>query len=547
MRFVKRIVPEWFQCHLPVIFITTVVAFCWGEVFQGTLQVRIYDKADGTVEYHDWLHIGHDRWKRLVYPTPENRTLYSATGEQRTFNRIEVRVEGTLKDNCIYVERLAQSTRSSNSAPPAREYSTKATEHTCLQILIGAEGSGFNIDPEDANNAIFGMTGRTTNAFYDACSFGTYKLVGIKDPNGDTYGPVNLSSCSNAASNARDRARQDGYPVDDYEVILHTYHQNTCGSGGVAGGRNANVFVALSALWDFASHEIGHCNVMNGLPHASSYRNCTSASGDVITFGGSCDHDEYGDMSDIMGGRNFMFCAYSLERLGWLPESNRLDVTESRRVTLYPIELKTDHIQTVWVPRANSDEYFNFEFRRPVSFDEGIDNGLTDGILVRIAVDPRIRSAPHILDMTPDNNFRDAALREGKTFRSKQDGDDIEVTTVEVTDEYTVIDIIIDGEPPEVVDNNVDNTIVNRQESRLCQIVLPGTVLLTVPLSTSEKVLAVDMIDQRGRVVSRMKHAGNGDLRWNTATGTKVVPGTYFFRFNTGKTSVMKSAAVFPH
>ena len=518
----------------------------WGDVFQGTLQVMTHDKIDGTVEYFHELQIGNDRWVRLEYPTADSRTLYSRTGERIKFDtfRREVKVDGTLRDGRIYVDRLTESSRSRFSAPPLPEpepYTGGKIEKTALQIVIWVGGNG--LDPDDAHHAIFGETGTTTNAFYDEGSYGTFKLVGINDPGGDTY-RADVSSCSNAKSLARNAANQAGFPVSDYDVVLHTFPSGTCGSGGVAGGRDAHVYVSLRQLWDFGAHEIGHCNVLGGgLGHASSVPNGTSASGNTVTWNGSTSRDEYGDQSDIMGGRNFQFCSWHIERAGWLPEGNRLDLTESRRVTLLPINLPGSGVQSLMVPRSSS-QYFHFEFRRPVGFDQNVGSGLTDGVLVRVAGEPNRRSNPLILDMTPGNNFRDAALREGRTFRSTQGDDDLEVTVVEVTDEHAIVDVIIDGEPVTPIN---EEAIRKQTSSKTFHFILPGSKALGIPLGALESVHSVEVMSPQGKTVRVVNPRENG-IRWNgtDSNGKGVLSGVYFFRFNTNQRSILRRAVVLP-
>ena len=114
-------------------------------------------------------------------------------------------------------------------------------------------------------------------------------------------------------------------------------------------------------------------------------------------------------MTDIMGGRNFMFCSYHMERLGWLPEENSKTLERSERVYLWAINRPANGIQALYAESNNN--LFHFEFRRQLGFDKRLEDDLVDGILVRTC--QMGRGNPHIIDMTPGsstrNDFLDAA------------------------------------------------------------------------------------------------------------------------------------------
>jgi hypothetical protein len=430
------------------------------------------------------------------------------------------------------VEYLEEATPTNFSAPPPQEPEPAASgkvEKTALQLVIWVGGKG--LDRDGAHNAIFGTAGRTANAFFDEASFGTYKLVGIKSKAGDTH-RADASSCSNAESTARSSALAAGFPVDQYDVVIYSFPNGTCGSGGVAGGKQARLYVSLSVLWDFGTHEIAHCNVVGGgLGHASSSNNCTSLSGTTVTMGGSCGHDEYGDQSDIQGKRNFQFCSWHMDRAGWLPKANRLDVARSTRVTLLPINKPVTGVQSVMIPRSgSSSQFFHLEFRRAIGVDQNIGSGLTDGILVRAVGNPRNRSNPHILDMTPGNDFRDAALRKGNTFRSTQDN--LAVTVVDVTDEHAVVDVVINGAP-------VSLHAATTAGSSFA-FTLPGShTQVRLPAVFQGMLESVDILTAEGRSLRRLPVGGPA------ASATPALsPGMYTLRFNGGGKSVSRRALI---
>jgi hypothetical protein len=504
----------------------------WAAVFEGTLQPMVHCDIDGTVKYFHELDVGDEKRVRLEYETPDNRILNSGESIRPGFDdmRRKVKVEGTLRGNRIYVNRLEESSRSILMAPPLPEAEAPVNgmvEKTALQLVIWVGGKGLERDA--AHNSVFGATGRTTNSFYAEASYGTYKLVGIKDKGGDTH-RADAASCGDAETIARNSAVKAGFPVDQYDVVVYSFPAGTCGSGGVAGGKQARLYVGITELWDYATHEIAHCDVVGGgLGHASSSTNCTSLSGNTVTMGGACGHDEYGDQSDIMGGRNFQFCSWHLERAGWLPQGNRLDVSRSTRVTLLPINKQASGVQSVMIPRG-TNQWFHLEFRRALGVDQNIGTGLTDGILIRTVGNPRNRSNPHILDMSPGNNFRDAALRKGNTFRSAQDN--LAVTVVEVTEGHAVVDIVINGGAVFINDGSrTENTFAFTVPGSRGQVRLPsafGGILESV------EILSAD-----GRSLRRIPAAG-----FAGSAATALSPGMYTLKFTGAGQSVSRRALI---
>lgn len=322
-------------------------------------------------------------------------------------------------------------------------------ERKALVLLIGFPGAPNTYDPEAMHAGVFGA-GRSTNELYREASRGQMWLGGIQDPEGDVWGPheVQTDGCSTLSYGevsdlALTAAAADGIDVDAYDHRIYAFPPvGSCPGGGIGGGNQVWVFgIGPDAIWDWVGHEAAHGF---GFGHASSYDDCTVA-GDPVTMGGACTHNEYGDPTDIMGRRNFQFSSWHMERAGWLAPQNIMVVEASERITLAPLEVASERIQSVRVPRENG-EFFHFEYRQPVGFDAGLEPGLTEGVLVRIVTDPRNGGNPHLLDMTPQTPTNDdAALAVGRSF---QDGNML-VTVVEVTEDYAVIDVTLDGIPPD--------------------------------------------------------------------------------------------------
>lgn len=518
------------------------------QVFKGTIQVMIHCDIDGSVEEQDFLVInnGHETWLEMIYPSPEARVANTPDGKTVPVPEVfgEVKVTGSLVDYQINVRRVDVV---STGIQPFGSNKIGLGEKSIAAVLIGFSGNPCTFDKDDVWEAIFGE-GQSMKSFYKEASFGGFTVVGIENPEGDVLGPFNLSysGCdaaggyANAATAARDAARDAGHDINAYDKVLHIFTLNGqgCPGGGVGGGNYANIFVDLRAIWDYASHEVGHTF---GLGHASSSKNCSSRSGEVVTYGGSCEHDEYGDMTDIMGGRNFMFCSYHMERLGWLPEKNSKTLERSERVVLWAINRPANGIQALYAESRNN--LFHFEFRRKVGFDKRLEDKLVDGILVRTC--QMGRGNPHMIDMTPGsstrNDFLDAALGVGSTF--KDDG--LEVTTVEVTDEYAVVDVMINGEVVSA-HGKIGGDGNLRSHRTYFTIKNKGTVQpIALPLVNANNVQEVSILSPSGRTVQKLKDL-KGNLVWNgrSKDGTPVRPGVYILKFSCGIKTVTAAAVI---
>jgi Gametolysin peptidase M11 len=165
-------------------------------------------------------------------------------------------------------------------------------------------------------------------------------------------------------------------------------------------------------------HELGH-NL--GVHHASALR-CTQ-NGIPVSIGGSCSLEEYGDPFDIMGASERHTSNWNKARLGWLSDSNRLDVTSSGTYPLAAQEAVTPDAQLIRVPRGDGLFYY-VELRQP--FGSFFDNfALADpavrGLTLRLAPDYGSTDKSELIDTTPaTDTFQDAPLAPGRTFADPQ-------------------------------------------------------------------------------------------------------------------------------
>jgi MYXO-CTERM domain-containing protein len=359
-----------------------------------------------------------------------------------------VRVYGDIHAERLHATRIEAVPRApASTIGKVSQRIITGPERTLAVVLVGSNNS---FDPGEMKQRVFG-DGTSANAFFQENSFGYFRVVGVEDPAGDVFGPynINLGGCNinGIANDADGAAESDGHDMSAYDHVMYYFPPNTdgCPGGGQGAqpGRETWIYgVGINAAWDYASHELGH---NFGLFHAASYTGCQSP-------GGGCSHDEYGDPTDVMGGRNFQYSSYHKEKLAWLAPESIDVVSASKQVRIYPVEATSQGVQSVRVPRGDGD-FIHLEYRQPIGFDERLEEGLTDGVLVRIGPDPdpeQRGNYARLFDMKPQTGaMTDAALAVGSSF---EDGG-LQVTTVEATSNWALVDIIIDGIDPPPIDD----------------------------------------------------------------------------------------------
>jgi hypothetical protein len=189
---------------------------------------------------------------------------------------------------------------------------------------------------------------------------------------------------------------------------------NCSGYGGWAYQPGSEVWLNGSMDRRATVHELGHTD---GLWHAASFL-CVDATGNPVALATSgCSLNEYGDAADAMGASGFAghFSAVQKSRRGWLAGRSTA-LLLGGGATLAPFESASAATVAASYTTLTGRKYW-LEYRTAVGGDASLPAGLTGGVLVHVE-DALLSPKPLLLDMTPDGDFTNAALRPGASWAS---------------------------------------------------------------------------------------------------------------------------------
>ncbi|UCE61414.1 MAG: hypothetical protein JSU63_06630 [Phycisphaerales bacterium] len=210
---------------------------------------------------------------------------------------------------------------------------------------------------------------------------------------------------------------------------------------------------ASSDMPRVAIHELGH---NFGLVHQGELECGDAVVGDYLD---GCDPVERGNRYDLMAkSTQGHFNASSKARIGWFDAQNMAELgTGTHEITLHPLELPTDQVQTIKIPvsydllGSGNGVFYFIEYRRPIGLDEQFTE-LQDpevGVLILLQEDggcvgsPLLDATPHVTSVTYSQlgDSAEAYLVRGETFHDAKH--DISITLDSATGDVATVTIDI--------------------------------------------------------------------------------------------------------
>ena len=298
--------------------------------------------------------------------------------------------------------------------------STNGTRTVAVILFNFAGDQRRPYTAEQARRVIFDGEA-SVNTYLREASFGQTGITG------DVFGwftiPERAADCRFAqwGRAAQALAAFSGVDLSGYQHrVLVFPHLPDCEWTGMAELPGSVSWINGELTVRTVAHELGH-NL--GVHHASGLR--CAENGIPVAIGGDCSQEEYGDPFDIMGAGERHTSNWNKARLGWLADSNRVDVTANGTYALAAQEAITSEVQLLRVPRGDGLFYY-IELRQP--FGSFFDNfALADpavrGVTVRLAPDYSNAVQSQLIDTTPSTEtFEDAPLTVGRTFADRGHG-----------------------------------------------------------------------------------------------------------------------------
>lgn len=239
------------------------------------------------------------------------------------------------------------------------------------------------------------------------------------------------SSTTELINDAKEQARQMGFPIEAYQHHIMIYSNTGPGNfGGRASAPGSNMWLKSTSDGTFW-HEMGH-NL--GPIHANFWD--TGGTSSI----GPGKNGEYGNSFDVMGGsgsgRNGHFNASFKNQIGWLTPDLFTDVVSPGTYRIFQFDQAVADVAKRYALRIKKDNQRDYwvEFRQRYTTNNWIFNGVhlnwdrwgTGGDTTTSGAN----GGSHLIDTTPGSpdNKNDAALVLGRTFSDTETG--IHITPV---------------------------------------------------------------------------------------------------------------------
>jgi MYXO-CTERM domain-containing protein len=445
---------------------------------RGQLVTSMFDFSDHSEVRHTLrLASGQERELRFQGTTPE----LPAGGT--------VDVWGSDDGTSIRVSRLA-AVRSDDlfEGRSALINGTKKPAKRWAFVLV-QNGTTANLTNATANTKLFGDTPSSIKTYYHEVSYG------LQDLAGDVVGPLPFDP-ANAPGGLCQNFQVVGQALRP--MIQGTYDQylfyflsplRGCPWGGVA-----ILGTAAKPTRDSYYNAAAECVVLVqepghnfGMVHSSALR-CSKGGVPVSMVdpddpnGGSCQHDEYGNSFDPMGGGNpgsgqMLGTCYHMNGIqkayqDWLEGCNIVKAGTTGTYTIYPLENACNGTQLLQIPLPTSRRLdfppsavatitagtltsYYLEYRTPVGLDRALTRPRVFVLAAGNLKDARLRgNANWLIDTTPDTRtVNDADLAVGATFTDPApNGPKFTVVSADAT--KAVISVQLNGEAASTMPGN---------------------------------------------------------------------------------------------
>jgi hypothetical protein len=354
----------------------------------------------------------HDHYEHLLVSGAKAYRLTLKHGQHLKPGQ-RVSVSGTFDGRTLAADTVSTET----VAAPTVATGTPATRRRVLVVLASWTAPDA-VTPASAAAQVFG----DGDGWEREVSYGAVGVTGDVTPWVSIAGPDGGLCYTNhrqVMTQAKAAALAAGYDATAYDRTIVYFPRSTnpdcSGYGGWAYQPGTEVW--LNGTMDRRStmHEQGHSE---GLPHAGSLL-CVDNTGNPVALAATgCMRSDYGDPSDAMGASAYVghYSAPQKARIGWL--GSTADLSAGGSATLAPYEAAGTAARAATLSTGTGRTYW-FEYRTALGADAALTAGNVGGLLVHMT-DPTVSAAPVLLDMTPDNDFTDAALRPGTTWTTPE-------------------------------------------------------------------------------------------------------------------------------